>query len=165
MIKFIGIKYCDLMKDNYGDYFYMMNDTSTKRLLIYNESENNINNTWNLKATEGNSIVRQKRIDNFLNEKNIVHSIGIPTGPNFNKLTNNVINLINNRFDEIYNYIKIHNYTEICWTSNKDNLLDTSIFNPCYQVRKYLTDKIKELALKINGRNWRRNFLYYSKVI
>ena len=34
MIKFIGIKYCDLMKDNFGDYLFMMNDTSTKRLLI-----------------------------------------------------------------------------------------------------------------------------------
>ena len=164
MIKFIGIKYCDLMKDKFGDYFYMMNDISIKRLLIYNESENNLNNYWYLKAGDDNSIVRQKRIDNFLNCKNVIHSIGIPIGPNYNKLTNKIINLINIKFDEIYNYIKIHNYKEICWSSNEDNLLDASIFKPCYQVRKYLTDKIKELALKINGRNWKKNFLYYSKV-
>lgn len=163
MIKFIGIKYCDLMKDNFGDYFFMMNDTSTKRLLIYNENVNYINNPWYLKIGKGNLIVRQKRIDNFLNEKNIVHSIGIPTGPEFNVITSDIINLIDKCFNNIYLFIKKNNYEEICWSSNQDNLIEKSTYKPCYQVRKYITDKIKELANKVNGKNWKKNFLYFSK--
>ena len=42
----------------------------------------------------------------FLNEKNIVHSIGIPTGPEFNVITSDIINLIDKCFNNIYLFIK-----------------------------------------------------------
>jgi hypothetical protein len=145
-----------------GDFSYMIkNEKDKKRLYIYNENLMQWKMYNDLEAGGGNALLRPYRYDSPYNKNKWPRSIGIPTGPNWNHLDENIKRLIDSAVEQIKEILNNDEYDEVWWSADKNGLLGVSIFKPDIKVIEYITKKIMELAQKINGDRWKENFLYY----
>jgi hypothetical protein len=128
-----------------GDFQWMIKQDEYKDILfIFNDNEECHNTNY---RGGGNAVIRKYNIYNTKLEK--PRSAGIPTGTlengGYKELTDYVKKQIDTSIEEIKKIAKTYEYKKICYSSEKDGILGTGIFNVNRDVLIYITEKIKEL--------------------
>ena len=132
-------------------------------LFIYNENINQWIDNSNTKPGGGNSVLREYRYDSNLNKlkDSWLRSLGIPTGPGWNKFDSKIKKFIDIAIQQIEIELKKNNYNQLWWSASHNGILGTSIFKVDEYIKIYITCKLIELCKKINGDLWKDNFNYY----
>jgi len=146
-----------------GDFSHMIKNETKRILYIYNENLSEWKNFNSLVKGGGNALLRPYRYDSPQNHGKWPRSIGIPTGPNWTRLTANIKQIIDQSVIHIENILLADNYDEVWWSSDNNGFLGVSIFQPHIDVIKYITMKIMNLAKSINGEEWMHYFNYYPE--